>query len=50
MMCLEFCSEMNIGMSIKSFRIHDVGRFISMKLGNYYKEVGIERACSVMPS
>jgi hypothetical protein len=41
---------MNIGRSIKCLRIYDEGRFISMELGNYCKEVGIERACSVMPS
>jgi hypothetical protein len=50
MICLEICSEINIDGSINCLRIYDEGRFISMELRNYCKEVGIEKACLVMPS
>jgi hypothetical protein len=49
-MCLEICSEMNIGRSIKCLRINDEGSFISMELGNYCKESRIESTCSIIPS
>jgi hypothetical protein len=50
LMCLEIYSEMNIKRSIKCLSVYDEGKFISMELGNYYKEVGMERACSVVTS
>jgi hypothetical protein len=50
LMCLEICGEKSIGRSIKCLRIDDGGRFTSLEFGNYCKEVGIEGACSVMPS
>jgi hypothetical protein len=50
MMCLEFWVKKSTGRLTNCWRIDDGGGFTSLEFENYYKEVGIEGTCSIMPS